>query len=291
MKKKLLVVVVAVMAVSGVTACGGSAPETDEKAKFEAVNEAVGQAESGSDYYRTEDGFLFQDAEGGAALFRYDGEEENVVVPETYEGKSVVALGESCFSMNMHGESELKSVTLPESVTVIGINAFGACHGLTSVNIPEHVTEIRYQAFADCTSLEGITIPGSVTEIGDNAFIYCESLTGVVIEDGVMAIGEKAFQHCINVESITIPGSVASVGRWAFDGCENLTNVTIEDGVTQIADYAFGECKKLTGVALPDSVTALGKAFQNCDQIAVTYKGITYTDDTMDDLYELFDEE
>lgn len=176
MKKKLLAVVVAVMAASGVTACGGSASETDEKEKFEAVNEAVGHSESGSDYYRTEDGFLFQDAEGGVALFRYEGKEENVVVPETYEGKSVVALGESCFSMDMHNESGLISVTLPDSVT-------------------------------------------------------------------------------------------------------------------QIADYAFGECKKLTGVALLDSVTALGKAFHNCDQIVVTYNGISYTDDTMDDLYELFDEE
>lgn len=132
MKKKLLAVVVAVMAASGVTACGGSASETDEKEKFEAVNEAVGHSESGSDYYRTEDGFLFQDAEGGVALFRYEGKEENVVVPETYEGKSVVALGESCFSMDMHNESGLISVTLPDSVTVIGTNAFGACRGLTA---------------------------------------------------------------------------------------------------------------------------------------------------------------
>lgn len=29
-------------------------------------------------------------------------------------------------------------------------------------------------------------------------------------------------------------------------------------------------------MALPDSVTVLGKAFHNCDQIVVTYKGISY---------------
>lgn len=294
MKKKLSVIFMTTVFVLGITACAGhtgntSASNAAEKAKFEAINDAVGMPDSYSE--ETDDGFVFEDIEGGVALFSYDGEEADVVVPEKFEGKSVVELGMSCFSMYMREDSILTSVTLPDSVTVIGESAFGSCYNLTSVNIPNHVTIISHQAFANCTNLESIVIPGSVSTIGDWAFIYCENLKSVDIGDGVTEIGEKAFQHCTSLEQVTIPGSVATVGRWAFDECENLSDVTIEDGVSELADYVFGDCKKLTSVALPDSVTVLGKAFHNCDNIVVTYKGATYTDDNMDDLYGLFEGE
>lgn len=291
MKKELLAVFIVVMLVSGVTACAGNASEKDEKAKFEAINDAVGQSESAPDYYKTDDGFTFQDTDGGVALFMYEGEEESVVVPETYQGKDVVELGMACFSMYTNGSSTLKNVSLPDCLNVIGESAFGSCPNLTSVNIPERVTEIGYQAFANCTSLESITIPGSVTVIGNNAFIYCENLTSVEIGDGVTEIGEKAFKDCKSLEQVAIPGSVTKVGRWAFDECTNLKSVTIGDGVTQMDDYVFGDCTNLTRVTLPDSVTVLGRAFHGCDDIVVTYKGVIYTDDNIDDLYKRFEAE
>lgn len=68
-------------------------------------------------------------------------------------------------------------------VTVIGIDAFSRCTGLTSVTIPNSVTRIRANAFYYCTGLTSVTIPDSVTAIDDYAFSGCTALTAVHISD------------------------------------------------------------------------------------------------------------
>ena len=71
----------------------------------------------------------------------------------------------------------MKSVIIPNSVTSIGMHAFGRCNDLTSINIPESVTYIGWDAFSGCTGLTSITIPNSVTSIGEGAFSGCNNLT------------------------------------------------------------------------------------------------------------------
>ena len=62
------------------------------------------------------------------------------------------------------------SVTIPDSVTSIGDNAFCRCYKLTSVTIPNGVTSIGHSVFYRCDKLTSVTIPNSVTSIGYNAF-------------------------------------------------------------------------------------------------------------------------
>ncbi len=67
----------------------------------------------------------------------------------------------------------LKEVTIGNSVTEIGDEAFSSCSGLTSVTIGNSVTKIGRNAFQNCSGLTSVTIPNSVIEIGDCAFRYC----------------------------------------------------------------------------------------------------------------------
>ncbi|MBR5201165.1 MAG: leucine-rich repeat domain-containing protein, partial [Alistipes sp.] len=103
------------------------------------------------------------------------------------------------------------------------------CSSLKSITIPERVTSIGVGAFNDCSSLKSITIPESVTSIGDDAFAYCSSLTSITISESVTSIGEDAFKGCISLTSITIPNSVTSIGEYAFYGCSSLKSVKVSN--------------------------------------------------------------
>ena len=165
----------------------------------------------------------------------------SVVIPETYNGKPVTAIGDSAF----RACTGLNVIVIPDSVTSIGSYAFAACDSLTSIEIPDSVTKIGDNAFWACSSLASIEIPDSVTEISDSAFANCESLTSVEIPDGVTTIGKWAFSHCESLTSVEMPDGVTTIGYGAFSYCTSLTSVEIPDSVTMLGDYAFSHCRAL----------------------------------------------
>ena len=83
---------------------------------------------------------------------------------------------------NLISRTNNTSLTIPNSVTVIGANAFVGWAGLTSVTIPNGVTSIGTQAFQQCSGLTSVTIGTGVTSIGNNAFNKCSALTDIYID-------------------------------------------------------------------------------------------------------------
>ena len=83
---------------------------------------------------------------------------ESVVFPN-----SLTSVG-GCFN-----SSNLKSVTLGNSIVIIDKSAFYKCKRLTSVDFPNTLVEIRETAFYE-TDLKAVTIPKSVKKIGYGAF-------------------------------------------------------------------------------------------------------------------------
>ena len=146
------------------------------------------------------------------------------------------------------GMNKLSDITIPNSVTSIGEDAFYGCSGLTSVTIGKNVKNIGGGAFNSCSSLTSVTIPNSVTSIGGMAFYNCSDLTSVTIGENVESIGNRAFWSCKGITSITIPNSVTSIGEDAFKSCKGLITVTIGEKVESIHRWAFSECDALTSV-------------------------------------------
>lgn len=123
---------------------------------------------------------------------------------------------------------QLKSISLPDSVTSIGKSAFSGCYGLTEVNLPKNLTSIGKSAFYSCI-LTSVTIPDKVTSIGDTAFYNCQQLYKLTFSDSLTSIGNSAFYNCKKLSSITIPKNVTSIEKYAFGNCSNLNATTFKD--------------------------------------------------------------
>ena len=159
----------------------------------------------------------------------------------------------------------LTSLTIPNSVTSIGVGCFRDCLGLTSITIPNTVTSIGNDCFRNCSGLTSFTIPNSITNIGTTVFSNCTGLSSVIIPNSITSIGEYAFNDCIGLTSVNIPNSVTSIGNSAFYGCSGLTSLSIPNLVTSINGGVFYGCSGLTSLTIPSLVTSIGiSAFQNC---------------------------
>ena len=151
------------------------------------------------------------------------------------------------------GAKNMETVTIPKGVTEITSDAFCG-FSFTSITIPDSVTIIGSSAFELCKSLTSITIPNSVTYIDSFAFEACRSLINITISNSVTEIDSYAFKNCTSLTSITIPDSVITIGNYAFDSCISLTNITIPNSVTTIGSRAFNDCHSLTN-AIYNGVT------------------------------------
>ena len=225
----------------------------------------------------------------------YKGEGETVTVPDTVNGKAVTSVKVYAFS-----GTGVKSVTLPDAVTVLPDRIFEGCALLQTVNTST-VTTIGKTAFSDCTSLASIAFESGLTEIGERAFEGCSALATLTLPDtvktigancfygcafesvntaGVEALGNLAFYNCANVVSFNLP-NIVTIGERAFGGCEKLTEMTIGNRLescaadlneltkisidSPIRDKTFQWAKKLTDVTLGEGVTSIGEmAFGYC---------------------------
>ena len=109
---------------------------------------------------------------------------------------------------------EIEEMPYGIPVTTIEANAFGSskaqtgCTNITSVKIPNTVTMIGDEAFYGCTGLTGtLTIPDSVISVGVNTFHGCNNLSTLIVGSGVEYFNSGSFLGCSNLTSITFKGT------------------------------------------------------------------------------------
>ncbi len=157
-----------------------------------------------------------------------------IKIPSTYNGKAVTTIRDMAFS----GRNELKSITIPDSVTSIGGRAFDNCDGLASVCYTGDIAGWCEITFGDVMSNPTVYV--------DNLYINNALIAGeLTIPDNVKEIKAYAFNNYDKLTSVTIPNSVTSIGYRAFYVCEGLTSVSIPDSITSIGESAFDGCYSL----------------------------------------------
>ena len=191
----------------------------------------------------------------------------NVIIPETYEGIQVTAVLENAFKNCQY----IKTVSIPNTVTLVGSGAFAGCKALEEVNV--RVVEGNHEVFY--SSHEGALIRN---DLGTTYLEYFpRSKSGeYTIPDGVDAILNKAFQYAYNLEVLNIGKDVTYIAEQAFFHCYALKEINFVEGGTkalEIEDGAFLDVAKMTSIKLPARLARLdGQATLNaCKALAAVY--------------------
>lgn len=205
-------------------------------------------------------------------------EDTDLVIPATYRGLPVTAIGSNAFE----SVRSFKSVSIPASVTTIGEKAFAHC-GVTSVTFATNsqLTTVDMYAFFSSSSLQSIALPDGVTTIGEAAFNGCNNITSISIPDSITTIEDRALDF--NSSAFTVYNNAKYLGNStnpylvlvkASD--TSLTTCDIHTGAKIILIFAFDNCTSLKSVTIPNSVTTIcNAAFYYCNSLSTVYYGGT----------------
>ena len=111
------------------------------------------------------------------------------------EGVKAIANGAMCHRIH------LKSVSMPDSVTVLGDGAFH-CSGVKKVKLSQNIDRISAECFDDC-QLEDFIVP-----------------------EGVVNVDDCALGHNDNLMSVIFPKTLKNMGYNVFGGCPSLTHIS-----------------------------------------------------------------
>ncbi len=169
-----------------------------------------------------------------------------------------------------------ESVAFPDSVEVLGTDAFRGSANLKELTVPKSVKEIDGAAISGSKSLQQLHVApdhpyfaeyeGCLYNTDKTMFLFCPpARTEVTILDSVEQFGPRAFERCSSLKAVVLPDTIKHIGYCMFSDCMALTEIVIPAGVEYIADRAFENCTSLTEIVIPKGVSRIGSAaFMYC---------------------------
>lgn len=227
--------------------------------------------------------------QSGISINKYVGSSDHVVIPSEIDGLPVLSLAgvwderdPYAAPVGVFSGSNVKSVTIPKTVEIIGRNCFANCTNLEKVSFSNssNLTTIAAEAFWECVKLEKIDLSKTKLEsIYHLAFMKCTALKEVKFPETLKTIEELSFSNCTSLLAAEFPKNLTKVGDGAFAYCESLERVVIpakleltctreaafhdnpklkeimfEDGREKITGYAFFQKLPSVEITIPKSV-------------------------------------
>lgn len=218
-----------------------------------------GETEYGQQYWITSDNTAY--------VWKYNGNNIKIVIPDKIEDAKVVGIAASAFSASGGNDNNMKisSITIPETIEYIGPSAFDGCICLNELNY--NAQSVEDLENSNCTfynvgrhTTEGVTITfgKSVKRIPANLFYpyysshgndneYTPKINKVIFENGnqCKSIGKSSFYECDTLKSIELPEGIESIDEIAFGWCTKLEKIVVPDSLIKISASAFMMCSKI----------------------------------------------
>lgn len=159
---------------------------------FNANNNVIIEVNESNQWYYEENGVL------------YDYSKKKVLFcsPQCNSTVEIIDGAENIVASSFYGNKTIERVVMPNSITIIGNDAFSNCINLSSVVFSNNLTQIGSTSFAYCSRITDLYLPDSLINIGSFAFYYCGGITTVSIGENVSGIGNNAFSGCFRIVQV-----------------------------------------------------------------------------------------
>lgn len=226
---------------------------------------AIGSGSSSSKKNVTIDSlqWVLVDSTQTATLSRYGKNGDTAIIPETveYGGNTyqVVAIASSNYYRVFNDTYQnIKHVSLPKSLRIVGYNAFNNCTKLEEINLPETVDSIGNSAFSYCSSLKSITIPSKVKVLGESSISNCSNLEEINLPEGLTTILNSAMSSNTKLRQLTIPSTVTYMGDYALSSNNSLYMLNANASIVpQLGQWVFSSCNNLHIIYVPEGCASI----------------------------------
>lgn len=230
MKKLVSVALSAIMTVSVLAPCRGVMAQ--QAAESETVSTySASRASDESKFIIDENGVITS----------YKGYKLTVTVPETINGIIPTKIGDGAFENNV----VVRNITLPDTVTVIGKNAFKKSYVETVT--ANGVVELQDSCFAK-SSLKSADFPK--IEIEHNAFNGSNIAS---VDMPKLKSADGGFTDCKKLKTVKV-ASLESIANGAFSGCTALQKVYASK-LKKFDSSDFSDSKTIEMLFLPGADT------------------------------------
>lgn len=185
----------------------------------------------------------------------YFGTDTDIVIPDTIRGIPVRGIGARAFK----GNTFLRSVTLPDTATAIGLSAFTDCTALQTVK-GAGIRQLSAYAFQN-SAVSEVLFP-QLNSVGTKAFAGCRNLLEIDLSC-TETIDISAFENAA-VRAV-VSDSVKRIGTFAFRGSA-VETVSLAN-IQTISPSAFVNCAALRTVSAPCLTAVSANTFENCSAL------------------------
>lgn len=159
---------------------------------------------------------------GNYEVVDYTGADEEVFIPDQYNGFDVIGIAEDAFK---------------------GKN-------ITKVHIKKNLKYINNYAFYNNAFLEEVVFENNsqLEKIGNYAFAYDELLSEITLPNKLKEIGFYAFKNVKLITKLDLPESLITINGNAFEGMESLVSIRIPKNIETIGESGFYDMEALESI-------------------------------------------
>ncbi len=241
------IAVLTVAAAIALTGCKDDDNKDDSADKLKKKIEAA-QGGSAAEEDNTPDKYYEIDQRG--YIMSYSGPGGEVEIPSTINGEEVTGLGHRAFFEN----TDITSVIIPDTATVIDTAVFEGCSRLENVKFPAKLVSIGGDAFKNCPNLTDVKLPATCSEVGPSAFTGSGKGS---FEGSAAYYGERCFDSS-SFDSISFADGADVSAGWLFYESK-VFSVKLPSDAAALGESAFAHCDSIEAIELPDSVKTLGE--------------------------------